>query len=289
MSFYYGAHMPSSNIIKSLKEIQSLGGNFMQIFIDNPYGKVNYKLIEKYNDIGPNIKRHLKNNDMKLVIHAPYTLNYAKEVDFNSIKFKIICDELTVAHNIGAIGCVIHVGKSLDLSIMKATGNMLTSLKYIINFIKTNNLNSKLILETAAGQGTELFVTEDNSFVNMATFYHMFTKDEQKYIKICIDTCHIHSAGIDLNTRNGVKELFRQLKYMQMLDHIAVIHYNNSKTAYNSHVDRHAPIGDGTINISGISEVIKQAFTYKIPCVLETHEDHYTREIPWITELVKTF
>lgn len=289
MSFYFGAHMPSTNIIKSFKEIQKLGGNFMQIFVDNPYGKVNFKLIEKYNKIGPNIRKYMEDNNLKLVIHAPYTLNYAKDVDTKSVKFKIICDELVVAHKLGALGCVIHVGKSLDLSILRATGNMLKSLKYIINFIKENNLDSKLILETAAGQGTEMFVTENNSIINLATFYHMFTDDEKNYIKICIDTCHIHSAGIDLNTRNNVKELFKELQYTQMLEHIIVIHYNNSDTAYNSHVDRHAPIGDGNINISGISEVLKQAYKYNIPCVLETHKDHYTREIPWIKELTKTF
>ena len=285
MTFYFGAHMPGTNIIKSFEEIQSLGGNFMQIFIDSPYGKYNANLIQKYLKIGPKIKQHMTDNNLKLVIHAPYTLNYAKDIDYDSIKFKIICDELIVADKLGAIGCVIHVGKSLDLSIIRATGNMLSSLKHIIAFIKANNLNSKLILETAAGQGTELFVTENNSVSALATFYHMFTEDEKKYLKLCIDTCHIFSAGIDLSTRPKVRNFFKDLKNQQLINNIAVIHYNNSKTEYNSHVDRHAPIGDGNINISGLSEVLKLAIENNIPCVLETHEEHYEQEIPWIKKM----
>jgi deoxyribonuclease-4 len=278
--------MPGTDILKSFTTVENLGGNFMQVFINNPYGKYNPGLIEKYKKLSPKIRSRMKDNNLKLVIHAPYTLNFAREIDYDSIKFKIICEELIVADMIGAIGCVIHVGKCIDMTLRKATGNMLLSLKYISKFIKDNKLKSKLILETAAGQGNEMFTTENNSMEGLASFYHMLTMEEKKNVKLCMDTCHIFSAGMDIRTRNNVNELFRQLKYMDLLQHIVVIHFNDSKKDYNSHVDRHEAIGLGKIGFSGLSEILKNAYKYKIPCTLETPDVSYKTEIPWIKKMI---
>lgn len=289
MTFHFGTHMSSTNIIKSFKSIEQLGGNFMQIFIDNPYGKYNPNLISKYKLLEKSISKYMLDHNLKIVIHAPYTINFAQTINYNSIKFKIICDELIVAHMIGAIGCIIHVGKMLTMDKMLATGNMLKSLKYISKFIKDNKLKSKLILETAAGQGTEMFTTENNSMRGLATFYHMLTVDEKKHIKLCMDTCHIFSAGMDIRTRSNVKQLFKQLKYMDLLQYIVIIHFNDSKNEYNSHVDRHEAIGQGKIGFSGLSEILKYAFINNIPCVLETPGNSYIEEIPWIKQLIQKF
>ena len=127
MTFYIGAHMPVANIIKSFQTIQDLGGNFMQIFINNPRGTANPRLIEKYTLLAPSIVKHMTDNNLKLVIHAPYVINFAAPFDKESAKFKTIFDELIVADMLGAIGCVIHVGKNLIGNKMVATGNMLKS------------------------------------------------------------------------------------------------------------------------------------------------------------------
>ena len=261
----------------------------MQIFINNPRGTANPRLIEKYTLLAPSIVKHMTDNNLKLVIHAPYVINFAAPFDKESAKFKTIFDELIVADMLGAIGCVIHVGKNLIGNKMVATGNMLKSLKYIAKFIKNNNLRAKLILETAAGQGKEMFTTENNSMNGYASFYHMLTEDEKNYVKICIDTCHIFAAGMDIRTRPNVKELFKQLKYMDLLQHIVVIHFNDSKKDYNTHVDRHEAIGQGKIGFSGLSEVLKFAHKYSIHCTLETPGTSYVEEIPWIIKLIEKY
>ena len=194
--------------------------------------------------------------------------------------------ELRIAHNIGAIGCVIHVGKQGDMETHVATANMLTNMKILAKYIKESKLKSKLILETAAGQGKEMFVTTDNSLGNFASFYGMFTEDEMKYIKICVDTCHIFVAGIDIRERKQVDRLFSQLQLFDLLQHVVVIHFNDANKEYAKRVDRHASIGQGFIGFSGLSQVLKKAFEYKIPCVLETPGDAYLEEVPWMREMV---
>ena len=63
---------------------------------------------------------------------------------------------------------------------------MRSAIKYVLNDISNKKLNTKLILETPAGQGTEL-LTDLKDFIE---FYNSFTKDEQKYLGICLDTAH---------------------------------------------------------------------------------------------------
>lgn len=287
MEWFYGCHLSSNNIFDSINEVNKYQGNFIQIFVSNPIGKPAKDALKKYKTIGPDIKKYCLNNLTKIVIHSPYTLNFAKEFNEDSYWIKNILLDLRIAHEIGAIGCVIHVGKYLDLDINVATQNMYNSLKYIISIIKKEKLNSILILETAAGQGTELFVTEDNTLDELANFYHRFTKDDKKYLKICVDTCHIFSAGFDISSKKKVRYFFILFEKMIGLQYLALIHFNDSKTEYNSHKDRHEKIGNGQIKTSGLIEFLKQAYKFKIPLILETHGDAYKKEIPWINKIIK--
>jgi len=281
-----GCHLPSANLFKSVDEVNKYGGNFMQIFVTNPMGRAGQDSFNKYKSIGPQIKSYCENNQTSIVVHCPYVLNFAKEFNEESNEIKRLLLELRISDQIGAIGCVIHVGKKLDLDVNDATLNMYKSIKYVLDKIREEKLSTKLIIETAAGQGTELFVTEDNGLDELANFYHRFTKEDKQIFKICVDTCHIFSAGFDIRSKKKVRYFFILFDKMIGLEHLALIHFNDSKTPYNSHVDRHERIGKGHIALSGLAEFIRQAHRFKIPLCLETHGDAYKKEIPWINKII---
>lgn len=275
--FYYGCHMPISNgIDKAILGIHNMGGNCLQIFVSNPMsGKVTDKAIQFYNKQGNNIQQMLNNMHIKLFIHSPYTLNFAKNKINNSWSscywVTALINELEIANSIGAVGCVIHVGKSLDLDINIATNNMYESLLYVIKQIKIKKLNSIIILETGAGQGTEMFLTENNSIDGFANFYNLFTSDEKQYIKTCVDTCHIFSAGYCINSRKVCQQFFDEFQEKIGLEHLTLIHLNDSKKDCCSKVDRHENLGKGHIGI-GINAFISFASSLNIPLILETPE-----------------
>ena len=287
MEHLIGCHLSNTNLFKSVDEVNKYYGNFMQIFVTNPLGRASPDSLKKYKEIGPEIKKYCENNQTNIVVHSPYVLNFAKEFNENSHQITRILLELKIAHEIGALGCVIHVGKSLELDINDATLNMYKSIKYILEKIKENKLDSILILETAAGQGSELLVTEENEIDDLANFYHRFTKDDRKIFKLCVDTCHIFSAGFDISNKRKVRYFFILFDKMIGLENLALIHFNDSKTEYNSHKDRHERIGKGYIGLSGLAEFIRQAYRFKIPIILETHGDSYKKEIPWINKVIK--
>ena len=161
-----------------------------------------------------------------------------------------------------------------------------TGLKYdnaviynnMVNFIIQlfKNCNGKMInsviLETPAGQGGEMC----SNLADFIDFVLLF-KSQSFYDKlgICIDTCHIFQAGYDINDENIIKKvhkLFEPVMYK-----IKLIHLNDSFHPVNSHIDRHANIGDGYIRIINLVKFIKPFVKNKIPLILETSPPYDTQ------------
>ena len=65
------------------------------------------------------------------------------------------------------------------------------------------------------------------------------------------------------------------------LDRLKAIHLNDSLTPFNSHKDRHAKIGEGSLGLEAIVRVINHPLLQKLPFILETPNDNdgYRREI----------
>ena len=275
--YYYGAHFSiSKGIYKTIDEALDYGCNMLQIFVSNPMGrsknddKLNYYIEESLK-----IKKYIEERDIKIVIHAPYILNFAKIPEFGKNEswwLKTLWKELTISNYIHSIGVVIHVGKYLDLTIEDGKNNMYKSLKYIIEKMIEKKYKTKIILETAAGQGTELLVTKNNDISEFAEFYNRFSKKEKKYIRLCVDTCHIFAAGYDIRKREQVNNFFKEFDEKIGIEYLALIHLNDSKTEYGKCVDRHENIGIGKIGLNGLKNVIKIAVMNKIPTILETPE-----------------
>jgi endonuclease IV len=131
--FSIGAHIPrEKNLLETMKIIKDADGNSLQIFVSNPrsvnVGEYNKKFLGDPEDI----QTFINENNFKLIIHSPYTINLASSTMINKrfinleecYWIKIILKELEIAHILGAIGCVIHTGKSTKLPIKDALINM---------------------------------------------------------------------------------------------------------------------------------------------------------------------
>lgn len=277
--FYYGCHMPvAHNIEHAIIGVNKMGGNCLQVFVSSPMsGRVSEKSYKYYIDNGSYIQSILRKHNTKMFIHSPYTFNFANPIvepnNWNSCYWVTsYIKELEIAHSIGAVGCVIHVGKSLKNNIVDATNNMYNSLSFVIDHIKQHKLDSVVILETGAGQGTEMFLTSNNSIDNFANFYNMFSREQKKYIKICVDTCHIFSAGYDISKPKKCIQFFNEFESKIGFEYLVLIHLNDSVKECNAHVDRHANLGNGSIGLQGIGTFILMAYMMNIPLILETPE-----------------
>lgn len=270
-----GAHIPrETTIIKTMTQIKTNGGNALQIFTTNPRSA---KITDntKYINESHLIKKYCNINKFIVVVHGPYVLNIAKPFNTTTLKREIeitdtfIYNDIITANYIGAIGYIIHVGKSLNNSKEDAIKTMRSNIKMLLEAMAKNNIKTKLVLETPAGQGTEL-LTDFKDFIN---FYYSFTEQERELFKLCIDTCHIWNAGYEL------KEV---LSMIPDKNDIIVIHANNSKNNKGARVDRHEFILEGKIAPDDIKSFVEE-FQRSI-IILEMPSYNYKDEFKFITD-----
>ena len=284
MTSFVGAHLnKDKTYLKTLNNIKNLNGTAIQMFISSPLSNtiVDIEKFKDDNDISE-IINFCNINKIKLVIHGPYILNLAKEFKINKrvidiedcLWINIILNQLMIADLLNAVGVVIHVGKSTTLTNENALDNMKRAISYIISKMDKKT-NVKLILETPAGQGTEL-LTNMNDFFD---FYNSFSDKEKHYLKICIDTCHIWNAGYDINDYyNNIPK--------NNIDDILVIHLNNSKTDINQRKDRHEELFKGKIYINSFKTFLSNLNNDTI-IILEKPAPsplELSKEIKWINK-----
>lgn len=274
---YFGAHYDAEEIIHSLMKIKSDGGNLVQIFITgqkNRYDKDKIALCKKY-------MYHYK---MKIVIHSSYTHNIARYWDEYSWWINNIKNEIEIAHKLNALGIVLHFGKKLELTIQEAFNNMYTSLIYINqNTLKYNDV--KIFLETSTGQGTELCYKLEE----LAQFYKKITNHPalKNRIKLCVDTCHIFSAGYDIRTHKKIDEYLKKFDQLIGIENIGLIHLNDSFVKLGEKKDRHQSIGRGYIGKEGLKYFFDYFYKKNIPIVLETSSQYFYQEIKFFRKVGK--
>lgn len=212
--------------------------------------------------------KELKRLGVKLFIHGPYIINLSNISATNFYKCKsVILNQLEIANILNAKGVIIHMGKSKEDTEIKAIDNFVSSIKIILREYKGN---AKLILETAAGQGTEI-CKDINDF---AKLYNKFSLEEKTKIGICIDTCHIFAAGHDISSNHKAKKIYKKITKLFEFDNISCIHMNDSKGILGCKKDRHEDIGYGKIGLEGLRYFYKKFNKQNVPMILETPTSH---------------
>lgn len=280
---YVGAHINrEKTILKTMETITKKGGNCLQLFVSNPRS-LSLVNIDNYINIANDIKEYSAKHNFKTLIHSSYTINLARDfkngkraVPINECQWiQLLLHELYISHIISSAGVIVHVGKHTTQSQEYGLENMRIAIEYIIDELHKNEVNAKIILETPAGQGTEL-LTNLNDFID---FYNSFSNQQKKYLGICMDTAHIWAAGYELS------EAYKIICNKNAGDLIA-IHLNNSKVAQGSNVDRHAVLfdKDGTISRNSIKQFLElfADSKHKPIIILETPSSQYSYELEWI-------
>ena len=182
---------------------------------------------------------------------------------------------MKLTHMIGGIGTIVHVGKTVRLTSDENGEDEME--KAIRNALRESE--GTVILETSCGAGSELLYKLED----FANFYARFSKKEKERFKICFDTCHVFVAGeYDLSTTHGMKQYLHDFEQLIGIEYLAVIHLNDSKGEFGSHLDRHENIGYGHIfkkNKEPLDLLLTFARKYNIPLVLETPKERHAKEL----------
>lgn len=283
--YYIGAHIKkeSGSLLNTIKIIHNANGNALQLFVSNPRSSKSPNL-DVYKQMTDDVKEFCLKNNFKLIIHASYTINLAKEpkIGKKTLELKdcywidVLLNQLVVSDLLGSAGVVVHVGKYTTNTKENGLMHMKNSISYIIEQMHNLKLKTKLIIETPAGAGTELL----NTVEEFAEFYNQFNTNQKQYLGICLDTAHIWSSGYD------IIEYYNYLAKTNKKD-IVAIHLNNSKKEQGSNVDLHETLfgEEGKINTQVLHKFLTNLKQQPI-IILETPSDNLEKDIDWVKNCI---
>ncbi|WP_029513599.1 deoxyribonuclease IV [Mycoplasmopsis primatum] len=244
---------------EAAKESIANGANCMMIYLGAPQNAKRVDInkyhlneyLEKYSNL-------IKPED--IIIHAPYIVNPAS-VTKHQFAIQFLIEEIERMNYIGAKYLVLHPGSFTSFTIQESLDTFIYSIKEILS--RTQNVT--ICVETMAGKGTEIGINFDQ-------ISYFIDKINNERFAVCLDTCHVFDAGYDITKYEAFKN---ELNKHNLLNHIKVIHLNDSKNPLGNHKDRHANINQGYIGIDTLSKFVFDKDFDNIPIILET---------PWVDD-----
>lgn len=264
-----GCHMSiSKGLYKAALDAISIGANTFQFFTRNPRGgKAKDLDIDELNKLR---ELMVENNFAPLFAHGSYTMNLASDkVQTREFAKMIFKDDLERLKLIPNTYYVFHPGSHVGQGSEKGIELIVDALN---ESIEENN-DTIILLEGMSGKGTEIGRNMEELKAIIDGVKH------NKNLGICIDSCHLYSAGYDIvNDLDGVLE---EIDKTVGLDRLKAIHLNDSKVEFASNKDRHEVLGEGTIGLDAIINIINHPILKRLPFNLETPNeiDGYKKEI----------
>ena len=198
-------------------------------------------------------------NSDNVIVHAPYIINFANRKDEDKYKFYInfFAEELNRVKHLGMNKIVLHPGSAVNCTREEALENI----AHALNLVFSMTEEVTVLLEFMAGKGNEVGKTIDelNEIIKQIK--------NQKRIGVCLDTCHMNDAGIDISM---IDEFLDEFDSKIGLNKIKCVHLNDSLNERESHKDRHANIGYGTIGFDNLINVVYNKRLNHLPFILET-------------------
>ncbi len=214
-----------------------------------------------------------KHDLMPLAIHDSYLINLASNdpaIRDNSLR--AFTGELERALLIGAEYLVAHPGNYKGLSLEQGIFNVAEGLVLAWR-AADDKLKRKpkltILLENTAGAGAQL----GSQLHELAIIRELAGQYVDIPIGYCLDTCHCYVSGFDIAHEHGLTKLIQAASETLGLEHVPVVHANDAKAALNSHVDRHANIGEGNIGVEGFRRILNHPRLRTKAFILETPVD----------------
>ena len=272
-----GAHLSISlGYAKAAEQAVSIGANSFQFFTRNPRGGSARAFDEA--DVN-NLSRIISENEFgELLAHAPYTINMASDDErVRTGAEELLAGDLSLMNKLPCRLYNVHPGSRKTAGVEEGVKRVAD----IINKVLKPEHDCFFLLETMSGKGSELGVTFEEIQMIIERI------DLKDKIGVCMDTCHLFSAGYDIvNDIDGVMTSFDKIIGISKLK---AVHINDSMNPFNSRKDRHEKLGKGLIGIDAIVNFINHPAICSLPMLLETPNDikGYEEEISVIKSLYR--
>ena len=254
----------AGGVANAIRHAAEIGCNTFQMFSANPRG---------WRTVGPapadceEFRTILASSGLSpVVIHDNYLINLASLDPFiQEQSVAAFRKELERAIALGVDFLVTHPGSAKGGTSTQAIQNCIEGLRKAAAGLRLDGLT--ILIENTAGQGAAI----GRTFEEVAQIVEGARSDLP--MGACIDTAHCFAAGYAIHTREGLAQTVKKLDQTVGIKNVRVIHCNDSKTAFESHVDRHEHIGKGKIGEEAFSRILRHPRLRGLPFICETPID----------------
>lgn len=279
MTKFVGAHTSASGgVFNAAINAKAIGAKAFALFTKNQKRwdakPLDAKTIDKFKkalDDAGILPKHVLPHDSYLI-----NLGHPEEEKLEKSRDAFI-DELERCDQLGLDRLNFHPGSHLvklsakekkdEAYVAEVENRCLDVIAESINIALDKTQNVKAVIENTAGQGTNL----GYKFEHLA--YIIDKVEDKSRVGVCIDTCHMFTAGYDIRTREAYDKTWGEFDALIGADKLMGMHLNDSKPPLGSRVDRHHSIGEGEIGLDAFRFIMNDARMDDIPMVLETIDE----------------
>jgi len=209
-------------------------------------------------------KRRVRQTQIRPVVaHNSYLINVAAaDATLRRRSIEALREELDRAETLALDGLVMHPGSY-------TSGTEAGGLKLVADGLaeileSRPGARVRILLEHTAGQGTNL----GHRFEHLAEIIDLLGGSPR--VGVCLDTCHLLTAGYDICTEEGYRRTFAEFGKLVGFSRLKAFHLNDSKKPCGSRVDRHEHIGKGRLGLEPFRWLVNDPRFDGLPMLLET-------------------
>jgi deoxyribonuclease-4 len=279
---YIGAHVSASGGVQNAPlNAMKIGANAFALFTKNqrqwsakPLEKENIEAFKQNLEYAGILPKHV-------LPHDSYLINLGHpDLEKRQKSYEAFLDEVRRCEELGLELLNFHPGSHLkEISEEKCMDMIAENLNRILD--QTQNVT--MVIENTAGQGTNLGYRWEH-------LAYIIEKIEDKArMGVCLDTCHLFSAGYDIRTPETYAKTMEEFARIVGFGYLRGMHINDAKPEIGSRVDRHHSLGKGTIGLEAFKLIMQDSRMDDIPLVLETIDDSlWAEEIALLRSMEKS-
>ncbi|MBQ2321466.1 MAG: deoxyribonuclease IV [Bacteroidales bacterium] len=201
----------------------------------------------------------------QILPHDSYLINLGNpDAEKRAKSVASFIHETRRCHDLGLTMLNLHPGSHLNET---APEGCLDLIAESLNTVLRETRGVTAVIENTAGQGT-------NMGFALWHIAHIIERIEDKSrVGVCIDTCHTFAAGYDIASPEGYEAFWQEFDSLIGRDYLRAMHLNDCLKPRGSRVDRHAPLGQGTLGIDAFRRIVQDPRTDNIPLILETPDE----------------
>ena len=271
-----GAHEPiAGGVSKAFARAEADGADCLQIFTRNARGWAAKPLED--GEVTA-FRTEARRTGKPIAAHSSYLINCAStDRPIRRKSWEALADELARCERLGIPALIFHPGSHEDESEgIRLVGEAMT------RALEEVPGRARLLLENTAGQGSSL----GWRFEQLAAMRDAVPAKLRRRVGVCVDTCHLFSAGYDIASDDGYGRTVDALDGAIGLSNVRAFHLNDSKRPLGCRVDRHEHIGEGTLGLQAFRLLVNDPRFAELPGFVET-ESRFKENIEVLRGLVR--